>query len=88
MTLNGLPSVSSQRRLAGLAQPRAILLQAGEHNHVAFIEMGAAKTRGIARAGILALLCRSARGDDQNKRNRKKKSGHHVTPSYRAMEAF
>src|SRR5215468_9125077 len=64
-----LPSVRGQCRLAGLAQPCAILLQAGEHDHVAVIEMSAAKARGITRAGILALLCRSACGGDQNKRN-------------------
>ena len=65
-----LSPVRGQRLLAGFAQPCAILLQAGEHDHVAFIEMSAAKARGITRAGILALLCRSARGGDQNKRNR------------------
>src|SRR5215468_9582658 len=64
-----LPSVRGQCRLAGLAQPCTILLQAGEHDHVAVIEMSAAKARGITRAGILALLCRSACGGDQNKRN-------------------
>src|SRR5690349_7255407 len=85
--VSGLPSVCGQRRLAGLAQPRAVLLQAGQHNHVAVIEMGAAEARGIARAGILALLLRrGAGGRDQDKRNRQNKSGHRVTPSYPCEE--
>ena len=62
--------------LAGLAEPRAVLLQAGQHHLIAVIEMRAAKARRIPRAGIMTLLLRESRGRDQNKRKHEKKSGH------------
>jgi hypothetical protein len=90
MTADKLPPVRSQRRLARLAQLRAVLLQAGQHHLIAIIEVCAAKARSIAPAGILArpLLRRSAGGDDQNKGNREKKTGHCTKPSYLGMKAF
>ena len=48
--------VAGQHLLARLAEPGAVLLQARQHDLVAVIEMGAAKARGVARAGVLALL--------------------------------
>ena len=45
-----------QQILASLAEPGAVLLQAGQHDLVAFAEMGPAEPLGIARAGVLALL--------------------------------
>jgi hypothetical protein len=84
-----LPSVCRQRRLARLAQPCAILLQASQHDLVTIIEMRAAEPRGIAPAGILPLLLRpSACGGQQNKGNGEEKSGHRIMPSYPAMKAF
>ena len=80
----GSPPVRSQRRLAGLAQPRAILLQAGEHDHVTVIEMGAAEARGIARAGILALRG-SACCSQYDKWNYEEKSEHFAQPLYAAL---
>ena len=38
-----LPPVGRQRLLAGLAESRAVLLQAGQHDLIAVIEMRAAK---------------------------------------------
>ena len=71
-----LPPVGRQRLLAGLAEPRAVLLQAGQHHLIAVIEMRAAKARRIARAGVMPLLLRVSRRRDQNKRKHEKKSGH------------
>ena len=68
----------------------AVLLQAGEHHHVALTEMSAAEAGGVAPAGVLArlLLRQGAAGGDQNKRNRNDKSGHHITPSYVRSEVI
>ena len=71
-----LPPVGRQRLLAGLAEPRAVLLQAGQHHLIAVIEMRAAKARGVPRAGIMPLLLRGRRRRDQNEWKSKKKSGH------------
>ena len=49
-----LPVIGQNLR-AGLAEPGAILLQARQNDHIAVIEMGATKSRRIARAGITLL---------------------------------
>ena len=82
-----LPSVCGKRRLTALAQLRAILLQAGEHDHVAVIEMGAAEARGVACTGILALR-RSAGSRDRDKRYNEKKPDHRSHLEYPVMRAF
>ena len=72
-----LPSVCGQRRLTALAQPGTVLLQTGEHDHVAVIELSAAEARRVACAGILALLLRgSGRRRHHDKRNDKEKTEH------------
>jgi hypothetical protein len=48
--------VVDQLLLTRPAEPGAILLQARQHDLVAIAEHGPAKPRGVARAGILALL--------------------------------
>jgi hypothetical protein len=68
-----LPVIGQNLR-AGPAEPGAILLQARQNDHIAVIEMGAAKSRRIARTGV-ALLRRRGRCQ-QNERNNEKKSGH------------
>jgi hypothetical protein len=74
---NALPPVTGECLLAGFAEPRAVLLQAGQHHLIAVIEMRAAKARRIPRAGIMTLLLlRESRGRDQNKRKHENKSGH------------
>ena len=52
--------MAHQLRQAALAELAAVLLQAGQHDHVAVIEMGPAKSLGVARAGILVLGRRRA----------------------------
>jgi hypothetical protein len=51
--------------LAGLAEPRAVLLQTGQHHLIAVIEMRAAKARCIPRAGIMTLLLRESTRSEQ-----------------------
>ena len=53
---NALLAVLCQDLEAGLAQPGTILLQAGQHDLIAFIHVSAAVARDIARAGIVLLL--------------------------------
>ena len=78
-----------QHFLAGLADPRAVLLQAGQHDLVAVIHIGAAKSRDVASAGIVPLLRRS-RGCDQKQRERRKEiwSSCYAFTSMGAMEAI
>ena len=57
--MTGPTARGRQRLLAGLAEPRAVLLQAGQHDLIAVIEMRAAKARRIPRAGIMPLLLRA-----------------------------
>src|SRR3954453_13500778 len=81
--------VACQRRLTRPGEPAAVLLQAGQHHLVAFVEMCAAITRGVAPAGILPLpLRRGTGGGNQNKGNDEEKSGHVDGPSYLEMRAF
>ena len=72
---------------AGLAEPGAVLLQAGQHCRIAIIHHRTAEARNIARAGIVPLLRRRARGD-QDKRNNEKKSEHRVMPTGHDISAF
>jgi hypothetical protein len=48
--------VIRQHLVAAFAQPRAILLEAGEHSLVAIVHHGAAKARDVARAGVVSGL--------------------------------
>ena len=87
-----LLSVIGQRFRAGLAEPGTVLLQARQHDLVAVIHLGTAKTRDIPHTGImpllpLLLLRRSSRGH-QNKRNDKKEPGHLIVPSYPSMKVI
>src|SRR3954462_7614965 len=62
---------------ADLAEPRTILLQAGQDHLVALIHMRPAKPRHIPRAaGIRPPALRRRGGDDQEQRNCEQKSGH------------
>jgi hypothetical protein len=51
--------VVGQNLGAGPAEPGTVLLQAGQDDLVAVIDVSAAKTRDVARAGIMPLLRRS-----------------------------
>jgi hypothetical protein len=51
--------VIGQNLRAGPAEPATVLLQACQDDLVAIIDVSAAKTRNIARAGIMPLLRRS-----------------------------
>ena len=53
-----LPVIGQNLR-AGLAEPATVLLQARQNDLVAVIDVSAAKTRDVARAGVRALLRRS-----------------------------
>src|SRR3954470_2577638 len=76
MTANLLP-VARQHRLTGFADARAVLLQACQHDLVAFLHVRAAKPRDVAGAGVMSLLLlRLSRGCDQNQRNDEKDLGH------------
>ncbi len=55
--------VLGQDLVAGLREPGAVLLQAGQHDLIAFIHMGPAKSRDVARAGVMPLLRGSGWGD-------------------------
>ena len=59
MRAEELLPVAGEQSLAALAEPGAVLLQAGQHHLVAFTEMGPAEPRSIAPAGVLSLLRRS-----------------------------
>ena len=54
--MGSLLPVFSQDLVAGPAEPRAVLLQAREHNRIASVHMGAAEARHVTRAGIVTLL--------------------------------
>jgi len=69
--------IIGQHLFAGLAEPGAVLLQAGQHDRIAVIHHRTAEARNVARAGIVPLLRRRARGD-QDKRNNEKKSEHRI----------
>ena len=60
VTRGALLPVFGQDLVAGLAEPGAVLLQAGQHDLIALIHMGAAEARHIARAGIVPLLLAEA----------------------------
>jgi hypothetical protein len=70
--------VIRQNLLTGLAEPRAVLLETPEDDHIAVIHMSPAKPRHIPRAaGVRPSALRRGRGDDQEKnRNGEQKSGH------------
>jgi hypothetical protein len=68
--------VTGQQLLAGPADPGAVLLQARQHDLIAVIHVGPAKTRDIPRAGVTSLLLRRSARGHQQKRNDEKKSGH------------
>jgi hypothetical protein len=53
---NALLAVLGQDLEAGPAQPATVLLQARQHDLVALVDVSAAKTRDVARAGIVFLL--------------------------------
>src|ERR1700744_1603140 len=77
-TLSSLLAVGREHRITAARNAVAVLLQAGQHRHVALLHVGAAEARAVARAGIVAPLCeRGGRGD--NTRNGKKQTGH-MTP--------
>jgi hypothetical protein len=84
--------VVGQDLLASPADVATVFLQAGQHDLVTFVHMGAAKAGNVASAGVMFVcaLGGSIRGD-QKKRNQAKKSGHllrlDVRPSMQA-EAF
>ena len=65
MTEQQLLPVIGQHLLAGLAEPGAVLLQAGQHDLVAIIHLRTAKARDVTRAGVVPLLRRRARGDQE-----------------------
>ena len=69
--------VARQHLLAGLADLRAVLLQAGQHDLIAILHLRPAKPRDVARAGVMPrlLLRRGARGH-QDQGNDEKKFGH------------
>jgi hypothetical protein len=73
---------------AGLAEPRAVLLEACQNNLVAVVHMSPAKPRDIARAPrIRPSALRGSCGDDQEKRNCEQKSGHlEYLPSTHTIE--
>jgi hypothetical protein len=73
---------------AGLAQSRAVLLQASENDLVALVHLRPAKPRHIPRATrIRPSALRGSRGNDEKKRNGKQKSGHLECPhSYQRTE--
>jgi hypothetical protein len=48
--------VIRQHLIAALAEPGAVLLQAGEHGTIAIVHHGAAEAADIARTGIMAGL--------------------------------
>jgi hypothetical protein len=77
MTVCKLLPVAGQHLLARLADAGAVLLQTGQHDLVTILHLGAAESRDVAGAGIMALLRRS-RGRNQNQRNDEQKSGHIV----------
>ncbi len=80
-----LPVIGQNFR-ARLAKPGAILFQARQHNLVAVVDLSAAESRDIPRAGVVSLLRRGDRSrpdkcDDEKKCSDEKKSGHVVTPT-------
>jgi hypothetical protein len=69
--------VLGQHLLAGAAETLAVLLEAGQHDLVAGIHLGAAKARNVASAGImLAWRLRERARGNQNEGNAPEKSGH------------
>jgi hypothetical protein len=61
--------VARQRLLAGLADPGAVLLQAGQYDLVSVVHLGPAKARDVARAGIFSLLPLLLRLGDRGDQN-------------------
>ena len=89
MTESWLLPVLDQHPRAGPAEPAAILLQTAQNDLVTLIEVSAAKTLGVPRAGVmLALLLGGRRRSDCKKRNNEKNSGHGVTPAGHELSAF
>jgi hypothetical protein len=79
--------VIGQYLCAGLAEAGAIFLEAGQHDLVAIIHVGAAEPRNVPRAGIVSLLRRRGRSH-QDKWNNEKKSGHGAAPTDHDLKAF
>ncbi len=88
MTLvaNLLP-VIGQHLLAGFREPRAILLQAAQHDLVAIVHVGATEPRNVPRTGVVSLL-RGGAGSEQNEGNDERKSGHFEAPAVGVTVAF
>jgi hypothetical protein len=85
--------VADEGLLTSLAETRTVLLQAAQHDHVAIVHLGPAKTRNVTGAGFAALLGRGGRGHQnqwQGHGNNEKKSGHHICLhlAENAIEAF
>ena len=73
--------VIGQNLGAGLAQPRAVLLQAHQNDLVALVHMRAAKPRHIPRAArILPSALRRSCGGNEKEGNCEQKSGHRECP--------
>ena len=89
MTGDWLLPVLGQHPRAGPAEPAAILLQTAQDDLVTLIEVSAAITLGVPRAGVmLALLLGRRRRSDCKKRNNEKNSGHDVTPAGHELSTF
>jgi hypothetical protein len=74
---SSLLPVIRQRFRAGLAEPRAVLLEARQNDLVALVHMSPAKPRDIPRTPrIRPSALRDGRGDDEKKGNWEQKSGH------------
>jgi hypothetical protein len=84
MTGKPLLPVIGHHLVAGMTDARAISLQALQYNGVAVIHDGAAKTRDIAGAGVVALLLRKGVGRKQRQRNGEEQLSH-GTPLKQAM---
>jgi hypothetical protein len=80
--------VLGQDLFTGPAEPRAVLLEARQHDLVTIIHHGPAMAGNIARAGVVALLLGRGGGRHHKERNEKKKSGHLVVPSCVSMKAI
>jgi hypothetical protein len=81
-------SVFGQDLVAGLGEPGAVLLQAGQHDLVAIIDMSPAEARNVARAGIVTGLLRRHALDHQDKGNDEKNAGHSLPPYADRSVAF
>jgi len=72
--------VFGQDLFAGFREPRAVLLQASQYDHIAFVHLRAAEPRDVSRAGVVSLLRRGA-GRKQNEGKDEEESGHLENPA-------